>query len=63
MEEERIELSERELDRVKVLHQIEQGQLRQVDAARRLRVTDRQVRRWLARLRRDLRICSLYLSS
>lgn len=35
MEEERIELSARERGRLKVLYAIEQGHLRQIDAARR----------------------------
>ena len=50
---ERIELSGKERDRLKVLHEVEQGHLKQVEAARRLRVTDRQVRRWQARLRAE----------
>jgi hypothetical protein len=50
MEEERIELSTRERERLKVLHEVEQGHLRQLDAARRLRLSDRQVRRLLGRL-------------
>jgi Winged helix-turn helix len=50
MEEERIELSTRERERLKVLHEVEQGHLRQMDAARRLRLSDRQVRRLLGRL-------------
>jgi hypothetical protein len=53
MREERIELSERERDRLKVLHEVKQGHLKQVEAALRLRLTDRQVRRLLARLRRE----------
>lgn len=53
MEEERIEMSARELDRLKVLHEIEQGHLKQVEAARRLRLTDRHIRRLLARLQRE----------
>ncbi len=53
MREERIELNERERDRLKVLHEIEQGHLRQVEAAGRLRLTDRQVRRLRTRLRRE----------
>jgi hypothetical protein len=36
MREERIELSERERDRLKVLHEVEEGHLRQVAAAQRL---------------------------
>jgi hypothetical protein len=51
MEEERIELSARERERLKVLHEVEQGHLRQIDAAHRLRLSDRQVRRLLERLR------------
>jgi hypothetical protein len=50
MEEERIELSARERERLKVLHEVEQGHLRQVDAAHRLRLSARQVRRLLQRL-------------
>jgi hypothetical protein len=52
MEEERISLSVRERERLKVLHQVEEGHLQQIEAARRLRLTDRQVRRLQARLRR-----------
>jgi hypothetical protein len=51
MEEERIELSARERERLKVLHEVEQRHLRQIDAAHRLRLSDRQVRRLLGRLR------------
>jgi hypothetical protein len=51
MEEERIELSTRERERLKILHEVEQGHLRQIDAARGLRLSDRQVRRLLGRLR------------
>jgi hypothetical protein len=36
---------------LKVLHEVEQGHLRQIDAAHRLRLSDRQVRRLLGRLR------------
>jgi len=38
METERIELSERERDRLKVLLELEQGHLKQIEAARRLRL-------------------------
>ena len=48
---ERIELSVKERERLKVLQQVEEGHLKQVEAARRLRLTDRQVRRLQARLR------------
>ena len=42
---ERIELSATERERFKVLQQVEEGHLKQIQAARRLRLTDRQVRR------------------
>jgi hypothetical protein len=51
METERIALSQRERDRLKVLHNVQQKQLTQVVAAQRLKVSDRQVRRMLLRLR------------
>jgi transposase len=51
METERIALSQRERDRLKVLHEVEQKHLSQVEAAERLKVTDRQVRRMLLRIR------------
>ena len=51
METERIALSQRERDRLKVLHEIQQKHLTQVAAAQRLKVSDRQVRRMLLRLR------------
>src|ERR1700735_5334609 len=55
METERITLSQRERDRLKVLHEVQQKQLTQVAAAERLKISDRQVRRMLLRLleRRD----------
>ncbi len=51
METERITLSQRERDRLKVLHEVQQKQLTQIAAAERLKVTDRQVRRILLGLR------------
>src|SRR5580704_16074672 len=51
METERITLSQRERDRLKVLHEVKQKHLSQVAAAERLKVTDRQVRRMLVRIR------------
>jgi transposase len=51
METERIALSQRERDRLKVLHEVQQKQLTQLAAAARLNVTDRQVRRMLLRIR------------
>jgi hypothetical protein len=50
MEPERIALSQRERDRLKMLHQVEQKQVTQVEAGRRLQVTDRHIRRLLVRL-------------
>lgn len=51
METERIALSQRERDQLKVLHEVKEKHLTQVEAARRLTVTDRHVRRLLLRLR------------
>jgi transposase len=51
METERITLSQRERDRLKVLYEVNQKHLTQVAAAQRLKVTDRHVRRMLLRLR------------
>src|SRR5438477_9939221 len=51
METERITLSQRERDRLKVLHEVQLKHLSQVAAAERLKVTDRQVRRMLLRIR------------
>jgi hypothetical protein len=53
MEQERISLSVRERERLKVLQQVEEGHLKQVEAAQRLRLSDRHVRRLQARLRRE----------
>src|SRR6202166_5016482 len=50
METERIALSQRERDRLKVLHEVKQKHLTQVEAAQRLKVTDRHVRRMLIRI-------------
>ena len=47
METERIALSQRDRDRLRVLHEVQQKHLTQVAAAKRLKVTDRQVRRLL----------------
>ena len=51
METERITLSQRERERLKVLHEVDQKHLTQVAAAKRLQVTDRHVRRMLLGLR------------
>jgi Helix-turn-helix domain len=50
---ERIELSAKERERLKVLQQVQDGHLKQIEAARRLGITDRQVRRLQARLRSE----------
>src|SRR5258708_16966356 len=51
METERITLSQRERDRLKVLHEVKQKHLSEVAAAERLKISDRQVRRMLLRIR------------
>ena len=58
METERIGLSQRERDRLKVLHEFQQKHVTQVEAARRLKLSERQVRRLLVRIaeRGDLAI-------
>jgi hypothetical protein len=50
METERMALSQQERDRLKVLHEVKQKHLTQVQAAQRLTITDRHVRRLLLRL-------------
>jgi hypothetical protein len=50
METERIALSQRERDRLRVLHEVKQKHLTQVEAAWQLKVTDRHVRRMLIRI-------------
>jgi transposase len=51
METERMALSQRERDRLRVLQEVERGHVTQVEAARRIDLCDRQVRRLLLRLR------------
>lgn len=53
MEPERIELSQRERERLKVLHEVQEGHLTQVEAAGRLGLTDRHVRRLLGRVQAE----------
>jgi hypothetical protein len=53
METERIALSQRERDRLQVLHELQQGRFTQVTAAQRMKLTARQVRRLLLRLREE----------
>ena len=52
METERIALSQRDRDRLRVLHEVKQKHLTQVEAAKRLQVSDRHVRRLLLAVRR-----------
>ena len=42
--EDRISMSRKDFDRLEILRDVQNKQLRQVDAARMLRITDRQVR-------------------
>jgi hypothetical protein len=51
MREERIELSHRERERLKVLHEVNEGHIKQYEAAERLGLSTRQVRRLLGRIR------------
>ena len=51
METERMALSQRERDRLRVLQEVERGHVTQVEAARQIHLCDRQVRRLLLRLR------------
>jgi len=50
METERIAMSQRERDRLRVLHEVKQKHLTQVEAAQQLKVTDRHLRRMLIRI-------------
>jgi transposase len=52
-EQEMLELSTRDRDRLKVLHEVERGHLLQREAAGQLRVTERWVRELLERVRRE----------
>lgn len=53
METERIALSQEERDRLHVLRELERGGLKQVTAAQRMKLSDRQVRRLLLRWREE----------
>src|SRR4029077_12402615 len=50
METERIALSQRERDRLRVLHEVKREQLTQSEAARRLKLSERHIRRLLVEL-------------
>jgi DNA-directed RNA polymerase specialized sigma subunit len=47
MEAERITLNQRERDRLRVLNEIKQKHLTQMEAAQRLKISDRHIRRLL----------------
>jgi hypothetical protein len=49
-ETERMALSQREGDRIRVLPEVKQGHVSQVEAAKRLKLSDRPVRRLLLRV-------------
>jgi predicted DNA-binding protein (UPF0251 family) len=48
---ERIALSQRERDRLRILQEVQQGHLTQVEAAARVQLSDHQMRRLLRRIR------------
>jgi hypothetical protein len=50
MGEDRFEMSQRERDRLKVLHEVRKGNLTQVEAGRQLKLSVRQVRRLVAKM-------------
>src|SRR5258708_39683591 len=50
METERIALSQRERDRLRVLREVQQKQITQIAAAKRLKISDRHIRRLLVGL-------------
>ena len=50
MGEDRFEMSQKERDRLKVLHEADKGQITQEQASEQLRVTERQVRRLIKRI-------------
>src|SRR3954447_4392318 len=52
MGEDRFEMSQKERDRLKVLHEVSKGQLTQQQAAAQLKLSERQVRRLTAKLRK-----------
>jgi Helix-turn-helix domain len=51
--EDRVSMSRKDLDRLEVLRDVQNKKLKQVDAARILRITDRQVRKLLRRLEQE----------
>src|SRR5690348_7186262 len=53
MGEDRLAMSQKERDRLKVLHEVSKGQLTQKVAAEQLRVSERQLRRLVRKLRQE----------
>jgi hypothetical protein len=51
MEEEKLLLTQRDRDRLKVLHQVRKGQLTQRQAGEQLKLTDRWIRKLLLRMK------------
>ena len=49
----RVSMSRKDLDRLEILRSVQNKMLKQVDAARMLRITDRQVRKLLRRLEKE----------
>lgn len=49
----RVSMSKKDLDRLEILRSVQNKKLRQVDAARMLKITDRQVRKLLRRLEQE----------
>ena len=49
METERIALNQQERDRLRVLHEIRRKQITQIEAAKRLKISDRHIRRLLVK--------------
>jgi hypothetical protein len=50
---ERVNMSRKDLDRLEVLKKVQNKELKQIDAARLLKISDRQVRKLINRLRRE----------
>ncbi len=53
MKEERLEMSQKERDRLKVIHEVKEKHWKQAEAAERLGLSRRQVRRLLRRVKRE----------
>src|SRR3569832_2105478 len=60
MPEDRLEMSQKERDRLKVLHEASKGQITQQQAAEQLRCSDRQIRRLLTKLKGIGDVCVIH---